>query len=115
MKPIRGNSSPWCHSTLATTLLGLSHDAALYEKLWKKIFGFLDGDSGEVNWIIETKGRVWESTGAKDEAITEWCARISEEVGAHWCYARVDQQAFQRASFSTLADLLDQENGAQLC
>ena len=32
---------------------------------------------GEVNWIIETNGRVWEGTTAKDEAIREWCERIS--------------------------------------
>ena len=31
----------------------------------------------EVNWIIETKGRVWEGTTAKDEAIHDWCERVS--------------------------------------
>jgi hypothetical protein len=33
--------------------------------------------AGEVNWIIETKGRVWEGTAAKVEAIREWCERIA--------------------------------------
>jgi type III restriction enzyme len=29
--------------------------------------------AGEVNWIIETKGRVWEGTTAKDDALHAWC------------------------------------------
>jgi len=33
--------------------------------------------AGEVNWIIETKGRVWEGTTAKDEAMRDWCERVS--------------------------------------
>jgi type III restriction enzyme len=33
-------------------------------------------DKGHVNWIIETKGRVWEGTAAKDEAIQIWCDRL---------------------------------------
>jgi len=43
MKPIRGRSSPSCHSTFAMTLLGFFQDAARYEKSWKKTFGFLEG------------------------------------------------------------------------
>ena len=31
---------------------------------------------GERHWIIETKGRVWEGTEDKDEAIRDWCARV---------------------------------------
>jgi hypothetical protein len=31
---------------------------------------------GEVNWIIETKGRKWEGTEEKDLAISQWCERI---------------------------------------
>ena len=37
--------------------------------------------AGEVNWIIETKGRVWEGTAAKDEAIEDWCERVSAATG----------------------------------
>lgn len=48
-------------------------------------------DDGEVNWIIETKGRVWEGTRAKDEAMSSWCRRVSSETGACWRYARVNQ------------------------
>jgi len=50
--------------------------------------------AGEVNWIIETKGRVWEGTAAKDEAIREWCERISEATGSDWRYIRVNQTEF---------------------
>jgi type III restriction enzyme len=50
--------------------------------------------SDEVNWIIETKGRVWEGTAAKDDAITDWCNRISEVTGAPWRFVRINQTAF---------------------
>jgi len=49
---------------------------------------------GEVNWIIETKGRVWEGTAAKDEALKAWCTRISAATGARWRYARINQTDF---------------------
>jgi type III restriction enzyme len=35
-------------------------------------------DSGEINWIIETKGRVWEGTSAKDEAMQDRCLRFDQ-------------------------------------
>jgi len=62
--------------------------------------------AGEVNWIIETKGRVWEGTAAKDEAIREWCERISEATGADWRYMRVNQSEFNPGT-NALADLID--------
>ena len=34
-------------------------------------------DGGKVHWIIETKGRVWESTVVKDTAMSIWCERIT--------------------------------------
>jgi type III restriction enzyme len=33
---------------------------------------------GEMSWIIETKGRVWEGTEAKDTAMQDWCARVNQ-------------------------------------
>ena len=51
------------------------------------------GDAA-VNWIIETKGRVWDDTNAKDEAIEIWCQRVSREIGVPWRYARVNQDEF---------------------
>lgn len=61
--------------------------------------------AGEVNWIIETKGRVWEGTTAKDEAIREWCERIAEATGTAWRYVRVDQTDFDAHKLATVADL----------
>ena len=43
-------------------------------------------DDGEVHWIIETKGRVWEDTKAKDAAMRDWCERISEQTEQTWRY-----------------------------
>ncbi|MEX1245274.1 MAG: DEAD/DEAH box helicase family protein [Thermoanaerobaculia bacterium] len=58
----------------------------------------------ETNWIIETKGRVWEGTAAKDEAIQDWCERITEATGNPWRFARVNQIAFDRGAPETLAE-----------
>ncbi len=61
---------------------------------------------GETNWIIETKGRVWEGTAAKDEAIQDWCLRITEATGSLWRYARIDQSVFDRHKPATLAEAI---------
>jgi type III restriction enzyme len=61
-------------------------------------------EHGEVNWIIETKGRLWADTTAKDAAMRDWCARIVQQTGQHWEYARVDQSAFEAQKPQTLAD-----------
>lgn len=59
----------------------------------------------EVNWIIETKGRVWEGTDAKDEAMLLWCERVSAKTGARWRYKRIDQSDYDRCSPTRLTDL----------
>ncbi|MCC7015069.1 MAG: hypothetical protein IT454_21070, partial [Planctomycetes bacterium] len=61
---------------------------------------------GLVHWIIETKGRVWEGTAAKDAAIEDWCDRVTESTGTTWKYLRVNQSDFGRGKWNTLADLL---------
>ena len=66
---------------------------------------------GEVNWIVETKGRVWESTAAKDEAIRDWCARVSEQVLEPWRYERVNQIDFDSRKPTQLSDLLGMFDG----
>ena len=53
-----------------------------------------DIDGEEVNWIIETKGRVWEGTREKDAAMDDWCRRVSAATGASWRYVRVNQNKF---------------------
>jgi type III restriction enzyme len=58
---------------------------------------------GEVNWIIETKGRVWEDTAIKDAAMDDWCERVSEQTGQTWRFARVNQLEFQARKPKTLS------------
>ena len=48
----------------------------------------------ETNWIVETKGRVWEGTAEKDAAAREWCLRVSRATGKTWKFARVNQSEF---------------------
>ena len=64
--------------------------------------------AGNINWIIETKGRVWEGTTAKDEAIKEWCERVSAATDTVWRYKRINQVPFDRLKRSSLAQLLDE-------
>jgi hypothetical protein len=64
--------------------------------------------TGEVNWIIETKGRVWEGTAAKDDAIKDWCERVSAATGAAWRYVPINQIHFDGRRLASLAQLLDE-------
>ncbi len=63
----------------------------------------VDGET--VNWIIETKGRVWDGTHEKDGAMQEWCRRVSAATGAPWRYVRVNQNEFHHG-FATLRELV---------
>ena len=68
----------------------------------------------KVNWIIETKGRVWEDTMAKDAAIADWCRKVSGQTGKPWRYTRVNQSEFgdgQFGSFEALLTALSKGNG----
>jgi type III restriction enzyme len=60
----------------------------------------------EVNWIIETKGRVWEGTADKDEALITWCNRVSEMTGQLWRYTRINQIDFDSRKVNALGDLI---------
>ncbi len=69
-----------------------------------------EASSGEVVWIIETKGRVWVGTEAKDEAAREWCRQVSRKIGARWKYLRVNQDRYQnqlRLGVRTLRELAE--------
>ena len=66
--------------------------------------------NGEVSWIIETKGRVWEGTEAKDAAMHDWCSRISEQIGQLWKYTRVDQSKFVAQIPQTLSDAVGKDS-----
>ncbi|MBN2373372.1 DEAD/DEAH box helicase family protein [bacterium] len=64
-------------------------------------------DVGEVHWIIETKGRVWEGTLAKDEAIAYWCKKVGEQTGIRWRYVRINQADFERKQWESFGELGD--------
>jgi hypothetical protein len=64
-------------------------------------------DEGDVNWIIETKGRVWEDTSAKDDAMKVWRTRVSETTGADWRYIRINQKDADLQNSACLAELTD--------
>lgn len=61
---------------------------------------------GEIHWIVETKGRVWEDTEAKDKAMRVWCEQVSGLTGTIWRYVRVDQKTFEARRPVTFADLV---------
>ena len=63
---------------------------------------------GEVNWIIETKGRVWEGTEIKDAAMKNWCERVTAATGAAWRYVRVNQTDFDAQEAHSLRELIDE-------
>jgi len=62
--------------------------------------------AGEANWIVETKGRVWEDTEAKDAAMEEWCRKISAQTDTVWRFKRINQAAFGSGSFESFDALL---------
>ena len=64
--------------------------------------------TSEVNWIVETKGRVWEGTEIKDAAMKNWCERVSAATGAAWRYVRVNQTDFDARNANSLSDLIDE-------
>jgi len=61
---------------------------------------------GEAHWIVETKGRIWEDTAAKDAAMADWCRRVTTETGERWSYIRVNQRTFEANRPSRFADLV---------
>ena len=61
---------------------------------------------GEINWIIETKGRVWESTEIKDAAMQNWCKHVTAVTEEPWRYLRVNQTDFDARNALSLADLI---------
>ncbi len=47
-------------------------------------------------WIIETKGREYEDTDRKDEAIQRWCEDMTRQTKSEWKYLRVNQSIFYK-------------------
>jgi len=65
-----------------------------------------EAKNGEVYWIVETKGRVWEGTEAKDQAMEYWCHRVTEETGQNWRFVRVNQPDFDRRKWSNFGEII---------
>jgi type III restriction enzyme len=72
---------------------------------WAVVQANEDGDS---NWIVETKGRVWEGTDRKDAAIRHWCEQVTAATGQSWRYLRVDQTLFESQKFGSFDELADE-------
>jgi type III restriction enzyme len=62
---------------------------------------------GDVNWIVETKGRVWDGTEQKDAAIRYWCTQVTDLSGEPWRYMRVDQPIWKPETLKSYADLVE--------
>ncbi|MCX7858186.1 MAG: hypothetical protein N2513_09470, partial [Deltaproteobacteria bacterium] len=60
----------------------------------------------EVFWIIETKGREYEDTDRKDQAMQRWCKDVSKQTGKNWKYLKVFQKDF-RDSAKSLSELIE--------
>jgi type III restriction enzyme len=63
---------------------------------------------GEVNWIIETKGREFDDVAHKDASIREWCAKITAQTGQAWRYLKVPQHVFDSTHVESFAQLVAQ-------
>lgn len=63
--------------------------------------------AGDASWIIETKGRVWEGTAAKDDAICTWCQRVVDKLGGMWKFRRINQRDFDSAKWASFEELID--------
>ncbi len=70
-------------------------------------------ENGPVNWIVETKGRVWKGTKAKDAAINVWCEAVSEQTDSVWRFIRVNQSVFDKKHYATFSALLADEDLSQ--
>jgi type III restriction enzyme len=63
--------------------------------------------SDEIFWIMETKGCEWEGTAAKDSAMTDWCRKVSNQIGKPWRFIRINQsQIGDIKQFASFADLV---------
>lgn len=69
--------------------------------------------AGEVNWIIETKGRHFENLSRKDAAIHDWGSRVSRQLNQVWKYKRVDQVVFNASRAQSFASLMLQIDKAE--
>ena len=85
-------------TTFRVDYLKPSGAIGFYHPDWVAVQRDLDGEI--VNWVIETKGRVWEGAAEKDAVMHDWCKRVSRATGDIWQYIRVNQAEF-RDDFET--------------
>ena len=85
-------------TTFRVDYLKPSGAIGFYYPDWVAVQRDLDGEI--VNWVIETKGRVWEGTEEKDAAMHSWCKGVSRATDDIWKYIRVNQAEF-RGDFAT--------------
>ncbi len=69
---------------------------------------------GQVNWIIETKGREDVEVAAKDAQMALWCDQVTKACGEQWRYLKVPQVTFDRGRHSSLAGLVRVVEGVSL-
>ena len=63
---------------------------------------------GQVNWIVETKGREYEDVAHKDASIRDWCEKISAQTGQAWRYLKVPQRPFDASDAETFGELTEE-------
>ena len=80
-------------TTFRVDYLKPSGAIGFYYPDWVAVQRDLDGVIA--NWVIETKGRVWEGTAEKDAAMQDWCRRVGDATGDAWKYIRVNQAEFR--------------------
>ena len=80
-------------TTFRVDYLKPSGAIGFYYPDWVAVQRDLDGEI--INWVIETKGRIWEGTEEKDAAMQDWCRRVGTATGAAWKYIRVNQAEFK--------------------
>ena len=80
-------------TTFRVDYLKPSGAIGFYYPDWVAVQRDLDGEI--INWVIETKGRVWEGTEEKDAAMQDWCGKVAGNTGGRWKYIRVNQAEFQ--------------------
>jgi type III restriction enzyme len=63
---------------------------------------------GEINWVVETKGREYENVAHKDASIDDWCQKISAQTGQAWRYLKVPQPRFDASAARTFEELANE-------
>jgi len=69
---------------------------------------------GEVNWIVETKGREWDDVAQKDASIRDWCEKITAQTGRPWRYLKVPQREFDSSKAGTFGEMVAELVGENL-